>query len=203
MPNCAEHTIHCWNLYGVGGADIHQWMDEPSSLLGSHHRKHRHDPQMKIPQKFINKYGEELARNIVLDHLYLDYELKDTKLRKRVEALERAQEIQFPIDLLFNESPYEPYTEKWWDWKERKERNEMIDVVIQKIHDAAKKRQKDIGMNFEKIRGRKARELCQDIIRSEIKKIVNSKKYVGLYYGWFSFDYYGNVARIELQYLDP
>lgn len=60
--------------------DIHSWMDEPCLLYGVSHRKVRHDFNQKIPQIFIDKYGEELARNIMTDHIILD--LKGRELSK-------------------------------------------------------------------------------------------------------------------------
>jgi len=58
--------------YGVDGKIIHDWMDKPVLLTGPHHRAHRHDINIELPKKFIDKYGEELARNILVDHLILD-----------------------------------------------------------------------------------------------------------------------------------
>lgn len=72
MPNREEHCKHTMERYGVTGEDIHEWMDEPSLLLGPEHRGERHDPQQSLPQIFVNKYGSELARNIMLDHIFLD-----------------------------------------------------------------------------------------------------------------------------------
>lgn len=72
MPGREEHCQHTLERYGVRGEDIHGWMDEPSLILGSEHRKERHDPTQETPQIFITKYGRELARNIILDHIFLD-----------------------------------------------------------------------------------------------------------------------------------
>ena len=47
-------------------------MDEPVKLYGWGHRKYRHNPKMKIPVFIIQQYGEELARNIITDHLLAD-----------------------------------------------------------------------------------------------------------------------------------
>jgi hypothetical protein len=46
-------------------------MDEPSQLYGPSHRWTRHNAKF-IPQRFIDKYGEELARAIMIDHILLD-----------------------------------------------------------------------------------------------------------------------------------
>ena len=110
LPNGVKHSEHSLIMYGVDGYDIHSWMDEPSQIYGGGHRKFRHDPDIEIPQVFINKYGEELARNIILDHLYLDRELKNT------EPVEVVKETKFPVDLLFNECPYEYLSKNYWDW---------------------------------------------------------------------------------------
>jgi len=48
-------------------------MDEPSRLYGPSHRWSRHDPKF-IPWFAIEKYGEELARAIMEDHVILDRE---------------------------------------------------------------------------------------------------------------------------------
>jgi len=71
MPDHSEHCKRTRELYGVDGAEIHRWMDEPSQLYGSSHRWTRHDLSL-IPKKFIDKYGEELAKQIMLDHILLD-----------------------------------------------------------------------------------------------------------------------------------
>lgn len=71
MPNHEEHCQHSLELYGVRADDVHTWMDEPSSLYGSSHRWTRHDLAL-IPRKFIDEYGEELTRQIMLDHILLD-----------------------------------------------------------------------------------------------------------------------------------
>lgn len=72
LPNKEEHCKHTLSRYDVTGEDIHEWMDEPSLLLGPDHRDERHDPKQGLPQKLIEKYGKELARNIMLDHIFLD-----------------------------------------------------------------------------------------------------------------------------------
>ena len=72
MPNNEEHCKHTLNLYGVRGEDIHRWMDEPSQLYGSSHRWVRHDKYQEVPESFIKKYGETLARDIMMDHILAD-----------------------------------------------------------------------------------------------------------------------------------
>ncbi|MHA1973246.1 MAG: hypothetical protein ACTSW1_09645 [Candidatus Hodarchaeales archaeon] len=73
MPNNDEHSAHTLRRYGVSGSDIHAWMDEPSQLYGSSHRWTRHNAKF-IPKQFIEKYGEEQARAIMIDHIMLDRE---------------------------------------------------------------------------------------------------------------------------------
>ena len=73
MPNNDEHSSHTLHRYGVSGSDIHAWMDAPSQIYGSSHRWTRHNAKM-IPKKFIEKYGEEQARAIIIDHIILDRE---------------------------------------------------------------------------------------------------------------------------------
>jgi len=60
--------------YGVTGDIIHTWMDEPVKIYGWSHRKYRHDCKMKIPMFLVRQYGEDLARNVVIDHLLADKE---------------------------------------------------------------------------------------------------------------------------------
>jgi len=45
LPNKEEHCKHTLSRYDVTGEDIHEWMDEPSLLLGPDHRDERHDPK--------------------------------------------------------------------------------------------------------------------------------------------------------------
>lgn len=71
MPNREEHCRHSFEMYGVRAEDVHAWMDEPSKIYGPRHRHTRHDLKL-IPMKFVEKYGEELARAIMLDHILLD-----------------------------------------------------------------------------------------------------------------------------------
>ena len=82
MPRRSEHTEHTMSKYGVTGEDIHIWMDEPGMIYGSSHTNERHDPDQIIPYEFVMKYGEELARDIIHDHLYLH------ELEAQIEAIE-------------------------------------------------------------------------------------------------------------------
>lgn len=73
--------------YGVTGSDIHAWMDEPSQLYGSSHRWTRHNAKM-VPKKFIEKYGAELARAIMIDHILLDRKNYKIIIEKNLDPYE-------------------------------------------------------------------------------------------------------------------
>jgi hypothetical protein len=75
MPNHEEHCQHSEKRYGFRGDDIHTWMDEPSFFMGPAHREERHNRNRDLPiviKMFGDKYGEDVARHIFLDHIYLD-----------------------------------------------------------------------------------------------------------------------------------
>lgn len=75
MPDREEHCRHSEQLYGVRGDDIHAWMDQPSYILGPSHREERHNYRRDLPivlQIFGAKYGDDIARQIFLDHITLD-----------------------------------------------------------------------------------------------------------------------------------
>ncbi len=74
---------------------------------------------------FIDSYGEELARNIILDHIYLD-SLVEGKVEKEL----RGDEFFFPVELLFDECPYEYHSEEWWDWYRFREIENIIDNAV-------------------------------------------------------------------------
>ena len=84
MPNHEEHCRHTKKLYGVRADDVHTWMDAPSAIYGSSHRWTRHDLAL-VPKKFLDKYGEELAKQIMLDHILLD---RNSEPAIRLEASE-------------------------------------------------------------------------------------------------------------------
>lgn len=96
MPSREEHCQHTLERYGVMGEDIHEWMDEPSLILGPEHRNERHDPKQEIPPIFITKYGEELARNIILDHIFLD--VKSVKGKAVIYTKRRPDSFDKVID---------------------------------------------------------------------------------------------------------
>jgi len=72
MPGVTEHSRITKKRYGVSGENVHRWMDEPQKLFGSNHRTVRHGIEQEIPSIFVDEYGEELARNIMIDHILLD-----------------------------------------------------------------------------------------------------------------------------------
>jgi hypothetical protein len=76
LPNHEEHCAESLKRYGKTFSEVHTWMDEPSLLLGSSHRKYRHDPDVTpFEAKAIFSEG---ADNVCLDHIRLD-ELESRK----------------------------------------------------------------------------------------------------------------------------
>ena len=70
MPNHEEHCAESLKRYGKSFAELHSWMDEPSLLLGSSHRRYRHDPSV-TPEEAKAIFGFN-ADNACLDHIRLD-----------------------------------------------------------------------------------------------------------------------------------
>jgi hypothetical protein len=70
MPNHEEHCEESLRRYDKSFAELHKWMDEPSSILGQRHRKYRHDPNT-TPIVARKLFGEN-ADNACLDHIRLD-----------------------------------------------------------------------------------------------------------------------------------
>src|SRR5208283_5650004 len=81
MPSHEEHCKHSFERYGVRGDDIHTWIDEPCRIYGVSHRKVRHGlDDLDIAVKtFGAKYGDDMVRNIYLDHQFLDSKEKSVK----------------------------------------------------------------------------------------------------------------------------
>jgi hypothetical protein len=79
MPNHEEHCAESLKRYGKSFSELHAWMDEPSFLLGSNHRKYRHDPNV-TPDEAKAIFGEG-ADNACLDHIRLD----EQENRKRAQ----------------------------------------------------------------------------------------------------------------------
>jgi hypothetical protein len=72
MPGNEEHCVATLERYGVRAEEVHRWMDEPCRLYGVSHRKTRHDFNQPIPDEFVRRYGEAMARNIMNDHILMD-----------------------------------------------------------------------------------------------------------------------------------
>jgi len=90
MPSLKEHSEHSFEIYGEEAIDIHTWMDSPSVLYGGAHRLFRHDKKIDIPKIFKEKYGERLARDILIDHLTLDKiesKYRETIKRKKYSSV--------------------------------------------------------------------------------------------------------------------
>jgi len=72
-------------------------MDEPSTIMGSKHRMHRHDPY-KTPKVASALFGE-YADQACLDHILLDRKTSEAK-GWQVDRLHK-QTVMHPIALLF------------------------------------------------------------------------------------------------------
>ena len=76
MPNHETHCAESLKRYGKSFDELHSWMDAPSVLLGSSHRRYRHDPYV-TPYEAKAIFGEN-AGNACFDHILLD-ELESRK----------------------------------------------------------------------------------------------------------------------------
>jgi len=107
MPSYDEHCKQSFERYGITGEEIHEWMDEPCKIYGSAHRKVRHDPNQQLPAFLIHRYGADLARNIMIDHVLLDTSTKtgDSLLFKESESISQISKNMKKDDLaeLFKE----------------------------------------------------------------------------------------------------
>jgi len=90
MPNLEEHCRRTLQRYKVEGRDIHSWIDNPSRKYAGSHRQFRHDTETikLVGQLFGKNYGEELARNIALDHIMADHEteIKSSNLNNAINS---------------------------------------------------------------------------------------------------------------------
>lgn len=95
MPCNKVHSQQSLDLYGVDCAELHKWMDEPWQLFGCSHRKVRHSPTQSIPEKLIEMYGAEIARNAMLDHIMLDnmHSIRQNENIKDVEIKEESMRM--------------------------------------------------------------------------------------------------------------
>ena len=76
MPSHEEHCRQSLKLYGKSFAELHRWMDEPSTLARTRYGGFRHDPN-KTPQEALTIFGPS-ADKACLDHIRLD-ELESRK----------------------------------------------------------------------------------------------------------------------------
>ena len=87
MPDNEAHSKRTYEKYGVYASDLHSWMDKPSEWAGSLHRFYRHDPG-NPPRWAVEKYGYDLASDLIQDHLQLDrYEDYNEKLIDYLTAI--------------------------------------------------------------------------------------------------------------------
>lgn len=86
MPNLNEHCAQSLQRYRVDGKSLHTWIDEPVKVAGPNHRKFRHSNNQEVPSFAIEEYGEELARNIIIDHISLDRNTGDLVLTEEEET---------------------------------------------------------------------------------------------------------------------
>jgi len=93
MVDNKKHCQSCLQKYGIDGKDIHDWMDEPSYVYREKHRHFRHNLKQEIPICFINKYGKELSRNVILDHIILDSKIKNGIVNEFTSLDDIIQEI--------------------------------------------------------------------------------------------------------------
>jgi hypothetical protein len=90
MTNHKMHCESCKKRYGYDFSEIHTWMDEPVSLNGSAHRKHRHDDE-ETPRLAVEIFSDKVPnqyrifiRDAVLDHLILD--AIETRVKKNYDS---------------------------------------------------------------------------------------------------------------------
>ena len=100
MANLSEHSRHTLKRYGVTGESIHRWMDEPSQIDGEH-RRFRHEVNTEIPREYIKEFGEELSRNILLDHIDLDKHTVSESKRAKLILKEGIEKLPKEFDILF------------------------------------------------------------------------------------------------------
>jgi hypothetical protein len=72
MPRNKTHREQSRRRYGKSYAEVHRWMDRPSSALHEKHREVRHD-FYKTPQQAQRIFGGNAA-NVVRDHIRMDNE---------------------------------------------------------------------------------------------------------------------------------
>lgn len=111
MPNIERHSKSTRIRYGIEAKDFHHWIDEPLKVCGASHRKYRHKSNIMIPQEFVFKYGEEMCRNVLLDHIVLDNVTKGMREGRSVKdenVVEKETRYE-QITRLFYENPKRTY----------------------------------------------------------------------------------------------
>jgi len=101
LPSHEEHCQESLRRYGKTFSELHRWMDEPSTIMGSKHRMHRHDPY-KTPKVASALFGE-YADQACLDHIRLD-ELERRRKgvgKMRISIRERQGKLQDPLRYAF------------------------------------------------------------------------------------------------------
>jgi hypothetical protein len=91
LPNHDEHCAQSLKRYGRSFSELHTWMDEPCAILGSNHRKYRHDPFV-TPSEAKALFGD-FADHACLDHIRLD----ELESRKSCDEIKRLQVVKFTI----------------------------------------------------------------------------------------------------------
>lgn len=104
MPSHEEHCQHSLKRYGKRFDELHHWIDEQSTLLGSKHRLYRHDPATTpvIAKKLFGEFADQAC----LDHIRLD----DLEKRKKLQ--------------LKRKNPKQGY------WKTHKYRKTSMDKIV-------------------------------------------------------------------------
>lgn len=89
MGSLKEHCEHTKKRLEVTGEDIHKWIDAPVYTEGMNHRNYRHGGTGGFNQKedmrtaiaqFKDKYPEDLICRIWVDHMMLDFGLKESDI---------------------------------------------------------------------------------------------------------------------------
>lgn len=95
MPIVDEHVRFCVKRFGKEYEElcymVNSWMDAPSVDMGPSHRRSRHD-YVSTPLEAMELYGDQMAADMVLQHLTLDGLV--TPDQERAWSPELAEEAQ-------------------------------------------------------------------------------------------------------------
>lgn len=94
MPELIEHEKQSLARYGKKFTELHQWMDEPTKIMHSKHRKYRHDPYT-TPKEVKKLFGEN-ADNACLDHIIMDFKPKN----EGISGKSKIVSLRIPNDML-------------------------------------------------------------------------------------------------------